>query len=429
MKQKNKYISSSIITLVTVLWSNIIWAAPPPNPTMSDDFFNTAGGTGALGINTSNSSYSNTAFGYFALNANTGGNRNTAFGDTALGSNLTGSGNTAIGLWSMLQNTSGYYNTANGAGTLAYNTSGSSNTTNGGWSLFNNTTGRNNTASGFEALYSNTVGVFNTSIGYHSLFTDVAGNSNTVLGAQALLNTKSGSSNLALGVNAGLNLISGDRNIYISNPGLASESATIRIGNSGHTKTFITGIRGQHLSLTNAVPVVINSKGQLGVIYSSARFKKNIQDMNDASRKLLQLRPVTYHYKQADESGENPLEYGLIAEEVAKVYPDLVAYGADGKIETVQYQKLTPMILNELQHTNALLETEKLKGKTQEDLLKTEQLKNQQQAQEIDNLKGQMTVLQTQAQRIEVLTSWLSRIEAQQSIGMLENNGQKLVHN
>lgn len=286
------------------------------------------------------------------------------------------------------------------------------NTAIGSLSLLRNIKGNGNTANGYTALFNNQYGSYNTALGFGALSFNWAGNYN-----------------LALGINAGKNLFSGKFNIYLSNNGVETEDSTIRIGSANQKRAFLAGIRGTTTGLANAVPVVIDSNGQLGTINSSVRFKKDIQDMNEASHKLLQLRPVTYHYKQADESGGNPLEYGLIAEEVAKVYPDLVAYGADGKIETVQYQKLTPMILNELQHTNALLEAEKLKGKTQEDLLKTEQLKNQQQAQEIDNLKGQMTVLQTQAQRIEVLTSRLSRIEAQQSIGMLENNGQKLVHN
>lgn len=127
--------------------------------------------------------------------------------------------------------------------------------------------------------------------------------------------------------------------------------------------------------------------------------------MDTASRQLLELRPVTYHYKQISEDGSNPLEYGLIAEEVAKINPDLVAYGADGKIETVQYHKLTPMLVNEVKHLNNLLLDEKRK--------------NESQAQEISNLKQQMTVLQAQAEHIEALTSLLSRIEANQTVGMV----------
>jgi len=127
--------------------------------------------------------------------------------------------------------------------------------------------------------------------------------------------------------------------------------------------------------------------------------------MNEDSRKILQLRPVTYHYKQASEDGNYPLEYGLIAEEVAKVYPDLVVYGTDGKVETVQYHKLTPMLVNEVKRLNTLLQAEKDK--------------NGAQAQEINSLKQQMTVIQAQSERIEALTSRLSRIEANQTVGMV----------
>jgi hypothetical protein len=104
--------------------------------------------------------------------------------------------------------------------------------------------------------------------------------------------------------------------------------------------------------VANAVQVLIDSNGQLGTLNSSRRFKEDIRDMAERSRRLFDLWPVTFHYKEPTDDGTKPLEYGLIAEEVAQVYPDLVAYGADGHIETVQYHKLTPMLLNELQRLN-----------------------------------------------------------------------------
>ena len=128
-----------------------------------------------------------------------------------------------------------------------------------------------------------------------------------------------GNNNLALGINAGANLTVGSNNVYLANAGAASESSTIRVG-SNHTRTFIAGIRTRKTGLANAVPVLIDSNGQLGTANSSERYKKDIQDMADVSHKLLQLRPVTYRYKESDDNGENPLEYGLIAEEVAQVY-------------------------------------------------------------------------------------------------------------
>lgn len=278
-------------------------------------------------------------------------------------------------------------NTAGGSGVLLFNFNGTDNT-GFGFAALQRTTGSANTAVGVNALFSNSTGSFNTALGY-----------------SALANKSTGSNNLALGQSAGRSLTTGNNNIYLSNAGVAAESSTIRIGNSSnHTRAFMSGVRGRRTGVANAVAVVIDSNGQLGTISSSERFKKDIHDMDETSRRLLELRPVTYRYKGLSEDGSNPLEYGLIAEEVAKIYPDLVAYDADGKIETVQYHKLTPMLVNEVKRLNTLLQTEKDR--------------NLAQAQEIANLKQQMAVLQTQSERIEVLTSRLSRIEAKESLGM-----------
>ena len=223
-----------------------------------------------------------------------------------------------------------------------------------------------------------------------------------------------GGNNLALGVNAGRTLTAGNNNIYLSNVGAAIESSTIRIGNSAqHNRAFLAGVRGKRTGLTNAVAVIIDSNGQLGTLNSSERFKKDIHDMDEASRRLLELRPVTYHYKEAGEDGSNPMEYGLIAEEVAKVYPDLVAYGADGKIETVQYHKLAPMLVNEMQRLNALLQGEKDKNLAQAESIKAQE-------KEIDGLKQQVAILQTQVQGIEALDSRLASMEAKQILGSVD---------
>ncbi len=415
---------------------SLTWSAAPPNPTESDTNRNTAGGTSALinnvGFPDNGFSADNSAFGFAALKFNTTGFNNTAVGSGTLAFNTTGYSNTAIGVRTLMFNTTGYFNSGLGAGTLYTNTTGFANTASGFLSLLYNTIGNNNTANGYETLYFNTIGIrnvangasalranttgnYNTAIGDSSLLKNTTGSGNSVLGIQALMNQITGNYNLALGINAGLNLSSGSNNIYLANSGAATESSTIRIGNAGHTRTFIGGIRARSTGLANAVPVVIDSNGQLGTVNSSIRFKKDIKDMDEVSHKLLQLRPVTYRYKQAAESGANPVEYGLIAEEVAKVYPDLVAYSADGKIETVQYQKLTPMLLNELQRTNRLLQSDdrKIQQLTQE----IANLKKQ--AQEVAHLKQQVTSLQTQVQKFELLLSARSnRIEAQQIVGI-----------
>lgn len=300
-------------------------------------------------------------------------------------------------------------NTAVGSGgVLLLNFHGADNT-GLGYAALQNTQGSANTAAGATALNKNTTGSANTAVGVNALFNNSTGAGNVALGYKALQNKTTGGNNLALGQSAGSSLTAGNNNIYLSNVGVAGDNSTIRIGNAtNHTRAFIAGVRGKKTGIANAVAVVIDSNGQLGTINSSQRFKKDIHDMSDASRRLLELRPVTYHYKQPGEDGSNPLEYGLIAEEVAKVYPDLVAYGADGMIEMVQYHKLTPMLINEVQHLNSLLQAEKDK--------------NLAQTQEIANLKQQMNVLQAQAERIEALTSRLSRIEANQALGMAEKS-------
>ena len=178
----------------------------------------------------------------------------------------------------------------------------------------------------------------------------------------------------------------------------------MRLGSS-QTRTFITGIRGRTTGSADAVTVFIDSKGQLGTLNSSRRFKKDIRDMDEASRGIYELRPVTFHYQQPSGEEGQPLEYGLIAEEVANLYPDLVAYDENGQIEAVQYHKLTPMLLNEMQRLNKSLQAERDKTLVQ--------------AQEIASLKQQMVSVQAQAQRMEALSVRLSRLEAEQSAGRL----------
>ena len=177
-----------------------------------------------------------------------------------------------------------------------------------------------------------------------------------------------GSSNIAIGANAGSNLSSNAvGNIIVASAGFPGDNHTIRIGTlSGQSSFFAGGISGATTGLSNAVQVVIDSNGQLGTISSSARYKEDIHDMADASSGLLSLRPVTFRYKQPYADGTKPLDYGLIAEEVAKVYPDLVVKDAGGNVQTVQYQKLTPMLLNEVQKEHAELQKEREHAREQD---------------------------------------------------------------
>jgi len=207
-----------------------------------------------------------------------------------------------------------------------------------------NTTGNQNTGVGQAALHNNTSGQFNTAAGLNALASNTDGNSNTAVGHGALRNSTTGSNNIALGVNAGFDSTTGSNNIDVGNPGVAAESATIRIGNQGtQTKTFLSGIFG---SMVTGDAVMVSNSGQLGIVMSSARYKRDIRDMGNSSEALMKLRPVTFRYKD-DPSGQR--QYGLVAEEVARVYPDLVSRDAAGKLVSVHYHELVPMLLNEVQ--------------------------------------------------------------------------------
>jgi hypothetical protein len=316
--------------------------------------YNTKLGTGALYSNTTGSS--DTAVGGGALEANTTGYGDTAFGAWSLQRNTIGIENTAIGVQSLSGNTSGNDNTANGAWSLSLTTTGYDNTGNGAWSLYANTFGSDNTASGYQSLYNNTSGDYNTANGYASLFSTTTGAVNVGIGSFALYSNNSGTSNIGIGNWAGYyNPAGASNNIDIGSYGWTSDDGVIRIGSLGaQTAFYAAGINGAAIS--GPVPVYINSNGQLGTINSSIRFKEDVRDMAAASDGLMRLRPVTYRYKEPYADGSKPIDYGLIAEEVAEVYPDLVVKDVDGQIQTVQYQKLTPMLLNEVQKEHKLLE-------------------------------------------------------------------------
>jgi hypothetical protein len=174
-------------------------------------------------------------------------------------------------------------------------------------------------------------------------------NTNTALGAFALTNLTAGEANTAVGISAGTTLTTGDRNLYIANqgPNALSESNTIRIGTTGtQTATFIAGINGQ--DATGGDPVFITTAGKLGTVNppSSARFKEEIKPMNQASEAILALKPVTFRYKKEFDPTRVP-QFGLVAEEVEKVNPDLVKRDREGKVQTVRYEAVNAMLLNE----------------------------------------------------------------------------------
>jgi len=312
----------------TPSWSQPVCLVPGCNSTRSDDNGNTAGGTGALPIVVivgPVQAFSNTAFGFDALFSNTIGNSNTAIGQAALAGNTTGN-----------------HNTANGLNALQGNTTGNSNTASGSSALNLNTTGNDNVAVGPAALGLNTTGSSNTALGSAALIVNTTGNRNTGVGFRALQNS-TGTRNIGIGYLAGTTLTSGNNNIYIGNQGNGDENQTIRIG-TAQTQTFIAGITG---SVDNSSPVVIDTAtGQLGIPSSSARYKRDIEVMANRSEGLLKLRPVTFAYE--DDAAAAP-HYGLVAEEVATVYPELVTRTATGEVQTVKYHELISMLLNELQ--------------------------------------------------------------------------------
>ena len=302
--------------------------------------FNTAVGAGTLLANTADQT---TATGAGALLSNTTGFNNTADGAFALFSNTTGHDGTGIGLQALFSNTIGSFNTATGSEALLSNTTGNLNTAIGASSLIVNTTGSFNTANGVGALSSNTTGANNMATGSSALERNTTGNSNTAAGDTALLNNTSGSNNIALGAVAGQNLTTADYNIDIGNVGVNGEGHTIRIGDDNQGSTFIAGVYGVSVA---GLGVAMNSSGQLGTVASSRRFKKDIKAMEQASETILLLKPVTFRYKkEIDPAGTS--QFGLVAEDVEKVNPDLIVRDKEGNPYSVRYDQVNAMLLNE----------------------------------------------------------------------------------
>jgi trimeric autotransporter adhesin len=366
---------------------------------------NTAVGTDALVYNATG--HDNTAIGFEALFSNTGGTEpagsyNTAIGSQALYSNTTGNFNTASGFTALGANTTGFFNTATGLNALGFNTTGDRNTATGYVALQSNTTGRFNTADGEGALSFSTTGDRNTATGHVALLFNTIGTDNTADGDNALRNNTAGSGNIALGTSAGCNLTSGDNNIVIGNVGATTESNTIRIGTvtaemncasvtqPAHTATYIAGIFGATASGGSAV--YITSDGHLGTSPSSARFKTAIKPMDESSEAILALKPVTFRYKHEIDPKGIP-QFGLVAEEVEKVNPDLVSRDRDGRAYTVRYEAVNAMLLNEfLKERQKVQKLETTIAKQQKDF--------------------QATAMQQQKQ-IEALTAGLQKVSAQ----------------
>ena len=308
-----------LVLHVTPSWGQLV------NGNGSDTNQNTAGGTGALAVVFPGPTCGvtggcgNTAFGFDALQNTTTGNANTATGDFALMANGTGTNNTATGAAALVLNSTGTNNTATGEAALNFNTTGSDNTASGVQALATNSTGNSNTAVGFKALKKST-----------------------------------GSKNIAIGYQAGVTLATGNNNIYIGNAGNGDEFQTIRIG-TAQTSAFMAGITTGGVGNNAGTVMIDTNTGQLGLLVSSARYKRDIAPMGAQSQKVFSLRPVTFAYKE-DAAGMT--HYGLVAEEVAAVYPELVTRTATGEVQTVKYHELIPMLLNELQRQRQAFQQE-----------------------------------------------------------------------
>ena len=426
-----KTITSPILITLTLLCFGLLPKAqavvPPPDGgypgantaegnnalfSLTSGTWNTALGAGTLNHDTTGGA--NTATGFQALFHNTIGNRNTAYGWQSLYRNNTGEENTATGaqalmnnavdqntadgFQALMNNTSGALNVATGWRALFRNDSGEENTAAGAQSLFHNTTGSSNTATGARALVSNTQGHDNTATGYQALGSNTIGFGNTAHGQGALGSVTSGGSNIGLGTFAGDHLTRGSFNIDIGNEGSANDSSTIRLGNqSDHTRTFVAGIAGVAVA---GDPVVVNFSGQLGVASSSARFKDEIKPMGKASEAILALKPVTFHYKKDIDPRGQP-QFGLIAEEVAKVNPDLVSHNEKGELYTVRYEAVNAMLLSEF--------------------LK-EHRKVEEQQQTITQLRNELqSNAARQQKQIEALAVGLQKVSAQ--VGMAKSAG------
>jgi hypothetical protein len=441
MKSLNR--SSPVLTITLLAIAEFVYGAQPPDVVTSDAYGDTAMGSGALlnlttGLGVFNTAvgmdtltlntegientavgtgalYSNTtgldntAIGSGALDYNTTGQANTALGQNALLSNTTGTGNTASGVATLVNNTTGNdnagfgasalsynttgsSNTAIGTGTLELNTTGSQNTASGNSALFSNTTGYNNNAMGSQSLFLNTTGYYNNAVGYNAMYATTTGYNNNAQGSYALSANTSGYGNNAMGANAFLNLTTGFRNVGVGNntgtnvlagaydtyigwgaAGTVDETGVTRIGNPTYaTSTYIAGLN----SVVTGAALYVSSSGQVGVLASSERYKTDIATLPAPTDRLGQLRPVSFHLKSEP---EGTLQYGLIAEEVAKIYPELVLHDPSGQIQGVRYDELAPLLLSEVQEQRRALAGELAK---------------------VDRLEQQLSVLQGQNQHM-----------------------------
>ncbi len=439
--QQRRSAAGRTLSLLVFFALGAFAVSPPPNafgvtpaPDGSYPGGNTAEGLSAL-FSLTTGTY-NTAVGFFSLRSNTEGNFNTGVGAGALLLNIgdqstrEGVENTAIGTAALLSNSTGSQNTANGAFALFSNAGGGGNTATGDEALFTNTTdntangalaafstteGRSNTAMGFEALFYNTIGIENSAFGVDALTSNTTGSDNTAIGNSALYGNTTSSSNTAVGDSA-LFLSTGQGNTALgagAGTSVTTANNVIAIGHPGadvSDSCYIGNIFQSPVDPGSAVFVVIDSNGKLGTFASSKRFKEEIQPMDKASEELLALKPVTFRYKNYKNS---PRQFGLIAEEVAQVNPDLVARDKNGEIYTVRYDQINAMLLNEFLKQHCTIQEqeatiERLKSSAAEQEATIAELKSTV-AQQQESFQSKLA---DQGKQIEALASGLQKVSA-----------------
>ena len=384
-----------ILILILIVCVGILPKAQAIFPPPDGDYpgGNTAEGKEAL-LSLTDGTY-NTAVGFFSLRANRSGNFNTAIGAGALLDNRAEE-NTAIGAAALLHTTSGSFNTATGSGALFGNFVGTNNTANGFQALAGNTIGSSNTATGSTALQNNQTGSANTANGEQALFSNIAGADNTANGEQALFGNTTGNFNTAIGFAAGFNQTTGSSNVYIGSN---------MIGTPGESNAcYIASIFGQ--TAANGIPVLIDSNNKLGTTTSSERFKEDIKPMGRTSETLFALKPVTFRYKKEI----NPActsQFGLVAEEVEKMNPDLVVRDKEGKPYSVRYDQVNAMLLNEFLKEHKKVQEQN--GKIQQQEAAITELKSMVGQQQ----KDIQTTAAHQQKQIEALTADLQKVSVQ----------------
>jgi len=400
MRNRNTLFTTILLGLACFALSQLARATPPPKPEDRGNGNSAAENVQALNLGTTGSD--NTAHGWFSLFSNTTGSSNTADGFQALYGNTEGGDNTAYGFQALHTNTgrldtqAGSFNTAVGYQALHSNSGNSFRT------------GSFNTAIGYQALYSNATGIESTAIGYQALFSDIGSGDNTAIGHRALYNNTMGVLNTALGADSLSSNTGGVLNTAIgtgAGGSVTTASNAICIGAfvagaDVNNSCFIGNIRGVTTQNPDAVPVVIDSAGQLGTASSSHRFKNNIKPMDKASEAILSLKPVTFSYKT---DNTNTLQFGLVAEDVADVNPDLVVRDNNGEIYTVRYDAVNAMLLNEFLK-------ERDRGKEQQATIT--QLKSDVMNQEATIAELKLTVAQQQ-ERMQCLSAQLNEQAAQ----------------